>query len=132
MEHGDTFTSYCHTCQKNICICCENNHSNNHYTISFGKIFPKKEDLTNKLNVLKNNIDKFKIEIKKIKDILDYTLENIEHYYKIISNIYNNFNIKKRNYTILTNINGINNDSILTDIQDIIKEENIGNKFDKI
>ena len=97
LEHGDTFTSYCHTCQKNICICCENNHSNNHYTISFGKIFPKKEDLTNKLNVLKNNIDKFKIEIKKIKDILDYILENIEHYYKIISNIYNNFNIKKRN-----------------------------------
>ena len=59
-EHGDNYNSYCQICNKNICIACENDHSN-HKIILFGKLMPKKENLKNKIDELKNNFDKFKI-----------------------------------------------------------------------
>jgi len=81
---------------------------------------------------LKININKFKEEVKKIKNILNYVVDNMENYFKIIETIYNSFDIKKRNYEILKNINEINNNNIIKDIQEIINEENFPNKFYKI
>ena len=60
-------------------------------------------------------------------------MEEIENYFKIIEGIYNSFDIKKRNYQILNNINEINNNNnIIKDILEIINEGNIPNKFYKI
>ncbi len=59
-EHGDNYNSYCQISNKNICIACENDHSN-HKIILFGKLMPKKENLKNKIDELKNNFDKLKI-----------------------------------------------------------------------
>ena len=81
---------------------------------------------------MKININKFKEEVKKIKNILNYVVDNMENYFKIIETIYNSFDIKKRNYEILKNINEINNNNIIKDIQEIINEENFPNKFYKI
>ena len=132
-EHGDTFTSYCQTCQKNICIVCENEHYGKHSAISFRNLLPSKNGLNNRLKEFKDYIDKLQIDIKKIKDMLDYALKNMELYYKIISDVYYSFDIKKRNYTFLNNINGISNENlIIKDIQNIVYEQNIFNKFSKI
>ena len=132
LEHGDNYTSYCTTCEKNICIACEREHSG-HFLISFGRILPNKDELKNKINEMKINISKFKEEVKKIKKILNYVVDNMEYYFIIIETIYNSFDIKKINYEILNNINEINNNiNIIKDIQEIINEENLPNKFYKI
>ena len=55
-----------------------------------------------------------------------------EIYYKIIKNIINNYNIKKRNYELLFNIKEIINNDIIKDINDINNENNIINKFNMI
>jgi len=68
----------------------------------------------------------------KIKKILNYVLENIDNYYNIINNIYGSFELKKRNYEILNNINEINNDGLYKDLEEIINENKIQNKFYKI
>ena len=47
-------------------------------------------------------------EIREIKNICDTFIENIKKYYKIYSDVINNFNNKNRNYQILKNINEIN------------------------
>jgi ubiquitin-protein ligase len=59
-------------------------------------------------------------------------LENIDNYYNIINNIYGSFELKKRNYEILNNINEINNNDLYKDLEEIINENKIQNKFYKI
>ena len=115
-KHDDNYTSYFDTCKMNICIVCENEHSG-HEIISFEKILPKKEELNIQMKKYKENIYKFKDEIKKMKKILEEIMENMDKYYKIIIDILNSINIKKRNYEILNNINEINNCDIFEDIQ---------------
>ena len=130
-EHGDSYNSYCDDCKKNICIACEEEHSGHHLE-SFGKMLPKKDELKNKINELKININKFREQIKEIKKVLNYVMDNMENYFKIIEDEYNSFDLKKRNYEILSNINENYNDKIINDIQEIINEENISIKFYKI
>ena len=60
---------------------------------------------------------------------------NIENYYIINNNILNNYNTKNINYEIfknLNNINNINNNIIVKDINNIIIENNLCNKFIRI
>ena len=130
-EHGDNYYSFCQKCKKNICIACENFHSN-HDLIYFAKILPKKDELKQNLEKLKNNIDKFNAEIQKIVEILLHVIENINNYYIIVKDIYDSFDIKKRNYITLSNINEIENNNIIKDLEEIINEVNIQNKFQKI
>ena len=68
-----------------------------------------------------------KNEIKKIKNICDKFIENIEIYYTICSDIINNYNYnnKNRNYQILKNINDINDKIIIKDINEIISKKMI-------
>ena len=81
---------------------------------------------------MKTKIDRFKEEVNKLKKILDYVIENIYNYYNIIINIYNSFELKKRNYEILCNIKEINNNDIYEDFNKIINQDNILIKFFKI
>ena len=75
-----------------------------------------------------------KNEIKKIKNICDKFIENIEIYYTICSDIINNYNYnnKNRNYQILKNINDINDKIIINDINNIISLKDKSLKFSKI
>lgn len=43
-EHGENYSSYCQTCNKNICVECGSMHST-HNIIYFGKILPNKDIL---------------------------------------------------------------------------------------
>ena len=130
-EHGDNFSLYCKTCKKNLCVACENGHIE-HETITLGKLSPNKNHLEYRLIELGNNINKFKNEIKNMIDLLNKVCENIEIFYNINKDINNSFDIRKKNYEILYNIKEINNNSIARDIDEIIKEKNVRNKFNKI
>ena len=129
-EHRENYNLYCKTCNKNLCASCENDHID-HEIISLGRLIPKEKNLNKKLNDLKDSIDKFKEEINKIINILNKVKDNMDKYYKISKDIINSFNVRIKNYEMLSNINEINNfdDIIMKDIDKIIKEEKVYFKF---
>ena len=57
--------------------------------------------------------------------VFDKVLNNIEIYYNINKDIINNYDIRKRNYYSLRNINGIknSNNNIIKDINMIFEEK---------
>ena len=69
-EHGQKYSSYCKTCKKNLCMACQNKHSE-HDTIYLGNLFPKENEVNKRMEELKKNIDLLKGEIKKIIIILN-------------------------------------------------------------
>jgi hypothetical protein len=117
--------------KNNICMHCEKEH-HNHEIISFGKIFPNIDEIKIKMKELRGKIDKLKDDINEMINILNKTMENIEYYYNISNDIINNYNNKRINYEILYNIKNIYNKDIYEDINNIINENNINNKFKKI
>ena len=125
-KHNDNFNKYCKTCNVNICIICEDEH-NNHDIIDLSKILIKKDDFNKILKELKESIDKYKYRINIIKEIFDKMIYILDIYYKINNNIYNNYNMNKRNYYNLLNIYNIknNNEIIIKDINNIINNDNI-------
>ena len=125
-DHRENYNLYCKTCNKNLCSSCENDHIE-HEIISLGRLIPKEKNLNKKLNDLKDSIDKFKKEINKIMNILNKVKDNMEKYYRISKDIINSFNVRIKNYEMLSNINEINNfdDIIMKDIDKIIKEEKV-------
>ena len=127
-EHGDNFSLYCQTCKKNLCVACENEHGN-HEIISLGKLFPDQKDLKNKMNTLKIAIDKFKEEIKKIIEVLNKVSENMDLVYKINDYVNNLFDIRKKNYELLKSIKEIKYNIILKDVNEVINQDNLYNKF---
>ena len=126
-EHNEKYFSYCKSCKKNICLYCKNNH-NNHEIIIYENIEDKNKKLK-VLNELKDKIDKLKIDIINIKNILDNAFKNIETYYNICNNYINNYDIKRINYEKIQNINNILNKDIINDINKIINDNNINNKI---
>jgi len=83
---------------------------------------------------LKGSVNKLKIEIDEIKQKLDNIIENIEIYYKINENLYNNKYREYKNYEALMNINQLNkfNKIIKEDIDKIINEKNINKKLENL
>ena len=129
-EHRDNYNLYCKTCNKNLCASCENDHLE-HEIISLGRLISKENNLNKKLNYLKDSINKFKEEIKKIINMLNKVKDNMNKYYKISKEIFNSFNVRIKNYEMLRNIDAISNfdDIIMKDIDKIIKEEKVYYKF---
>ena len=85
-EHGENFNSYCKTCEKNLCLACEMEHSN-HNIIFLGKLIPNKKDCDKRMNELNEKINKLKEDIKKLINILNSFMSNIEIYYNTINDI---------------------------------------------
>ena len=112
---------------------CEKNHKN-HDIIYLGEILPDKENSINKLNELKQYMEKFNIEINNIINKLIKVKENINIYYNYVYDVVNNFEIQSINYQLLKNINEFNNfnNIILKDIKKIINKENIFNKISDV
>ena len=107
-NHSEPFTKYCKTCNKDICIQCENEH-NQHDIFDFSKILIDKDELLKTNREFKNSIDILKYKINIIKELSNRTLNLLDLYYKINDTIINNYNIKKRNYYQLQNLNGQKN-----------------------
>ena len=134
-KHNEVLISYCDKCKDNLCMQCQLDHENNHKIISYMKIKPNIDNIKNKIKELKDIIDKFDSNIDEIINILKNIKLNIEKYYMINNDILNNYNKKNRNYEIfnnINNINNVNNNIIIKDIRDIINENNICDKFNKI
>ena len=102
---------------------CINEHDN-HGIIYYNKIMPNKEVKMNEKKELRRIIDILKKDIYEIIIKLNIVKENIEIYNNICDIIINNYNIKNRNYQILQNINGIINNDIIKDIDNIINKNN--------
>ena len=123
-KHNEIYRKYCNTCKLNICLSCETGHIS-HNTLSImknEKIIFDINKLREKINIMNNNI---KDIIKKLNIII----ENFEIYFKIYNDIIKNYNNKYRNYQLLQNINGINNNDIIKDINKIMNENNMTNKI---
>ena len=127
INHKEKFSKYCNQCKINICSICEEDHIN-HNTIYLGDIINKKE-LENKIEKLKTDIEICNNNINEIIDKMNIVKKNINKYYKIIIEIVNNYDIKKRNYNILFNLKEINNNNDI--IEDINKINNVNNITDR-
>ena len=126
--HNQNYSLYCNTCNKNICFFCENEH-NMHNITSFGKMATNKEDLKTKKIQLKEKIDGLKKNIEEMINILNKTVKNFENYYKIIDEILNSYINQKINFHILYNVKEVFNNKINENLNIILNENNIINKF---
>ena len=109
--HNERYGSYCKTCNKNICVECEEDHDD-HDFISYGKLFIKKNDLENKLKELKLSIEKFKEHIEGIKTILQNVIDYFDKVYKLNDELVHSDYMKNRNYQVLNNIKEFYNEDI--------------------
>ena len=125
--HGEKYILYCKECNKNLCDLCEMEHNDHNYC-SLNKLITNKE---NNIDELKTKIDDLKKEVNGIISTLNKIVDNMEIYYNINQNIINNYNIKNKNYEVLTNITNIYNynEIIIKDINEIIDENKIENKI---
>jgi len=126
--HNQNYSLYCNSCNKNICFFCENEH-NIHNITSFGKMATNKEDLNTKKSQLKEKIDGLKKNIEEMINILNKTANNFEKYYKIIDEILNSYINQKINFHILYNVREVFNNNIIENLDNILNENNIINKF---
>jgi hypothetical protein len=60
---------------------------------------------------LKKLLKKFRFKVDKIKKILDNMMNMLDKYYKINYDIFINYDMNKRNYYQLKNLNNINNNN---------------------
>ena len=76
---------------------------------------------------LKNAISKFKNKIKIIKEILDKTINILDTYYSLNNEIVNNYDVSKRNYNLLQNLNYLNtnNAQLTKEIDDVINNDKV-------
>ena len=126
--HNEAYTFYCETCKKNICISCEGEHAD-HSVFSFGKIMPNKDYIFEKLKYMRNTIDLLGDDINNMIDRLNKVKENIEKLFNIIDSIINHYNNNFKNYEILQNLNEIEKNFSFDDIDEIVKNKNVCDKF---
>ena len=113
--HNELFNSYCETCQKDICLLCETEHKE-HDIIYYSKIMSNKDTKLNELKELRKGIDKLQKDVNDIINRLNKFVEYMNILYNININIVNNFEIKKRNYNILKNLDDIDIDPVKSKI----------------
>jgi len=134
-QHNEKYIKYCNECKQNLCIKCDENHKR-HNIINFEELLPKEEEISGQMTNLKQTIDKFNDNIKKIKERLNYVINFMENYYKISNEIFNNYkNLNQnRNYQILKNIDHIllYNTKMINEINKINEYSNIYNQFNYI
>ena len=130
--HNDSYYKYCYNCKMNICMLCSQSHLN-HKLESFDNIIADPDSKRTELDKLKNQIDIFNSNVKKIIKGLNQLIENMETYYNIFNDIFNNYDVKDKNYQVLKNINQINsNTNIYKEIYEINQSKNYGDKINKI
>ena len=131
--HNIPFIQYCQGCKTNLCIFCGKEHKD-HSVIGFQDILSSKEDHKKEINELKENIDKLNKEINDIIEKFSTFKNNLKKYYDIYNYYINNYNCENINNELLYNINEFKNFSniIKNDLDKIIKDDNLNNKFNGI
>ena len=125
-NHNESFIKFCENCCENICILCEKNHKK-HNLIDLSKMILDKNDLLKNIQNLKETFDKFKYKINAIKEVLNNMSLIFDLYYKINQNLFENYNINKRNFYGLKNMNYLkqNNEALINELNNVIKENKI-------
>ena len=77
--HIESYMKYCNNCKKNICLSCSNEHKS-HDIISYENIISDIDEIENKKKELKGEIDVLNDDIKKIINILNKVMNNIEKF----------------------------------------------------
>ena len=132
--HFEPYNSYCSSCQKDLCLNCVFEHKN-HEIISYVEMISNIS--------LKNEREKFHEKKEHIKKDIDNIINKLINMINSIDNCFNiceqAININKNgknglNYFLLQNINEISSfkDNFSYDINRIIGEQNILNKFNNI
>ena len=131
--HCDSYNSYCNNCNKDICIMCEKDHVG-HKVVSCGSFMPDKNNLNNGINKLKVKIEELKQNINEIIYKLNELTNNLDIYYKIYSDLIDNYSYKNRNYIEIKNLNDMNdyNNNLIENVNNIIKDKNIKRRCGKI
>ena len=124
-KHLDYFNKYCQTCKKNLCSACKKDH-NEHSQIDFGDLIPDTDKLKNKLKEIENTVKLFNDKIKLIIEKLNELTEEMNIYYKMKHDLLDNYNIDKKNYYLLKNLEELNVDDIIFEkMKSINKIENL-------
>ena len=131
--HSDVYNCFCLDCQKDLCALCENQHSG-HKLINHGSIMPDKDACQKELENLDLTIKSLKKNIKEIVTKLNLLNDSLDNYFEIYSNMVKNFDMRKRNYSSLQNINDIKqyNNFFMQKITEIINDNNIKTKFNEL
>ena len=127
-RHYESYNSYCSYCKVNLCLRCQKYHQEQNI-ISFGNIFPEKDELLVKLEETKKVIDVFKKDIKEIIKKLNTVKENIEILYDIYYKMITKFDSRKRNYETFMSINSFNTNMVFQAVQQINQNNSINNIF---
>ena len=145
-KHNEYLIKYCTNCKMNFCFACEEEHRD-HLSIFLGDLVPNMEMKQNILNEMKTCIDEINKVIKEAIEKLNGFSEAINKYYEINKSIFDDYNLKRRNYYNLKNLDEIsyngklfellkdinnNNNNINGKIYDIINLYNNINNNDNI
>ena len=134
--HNDFFVSYCKECKINLCMDCETQHNNSHKIINYKNILPNRDEIMKVLDKYKEKLDKLNNELNAISNtiinIINKVKENMEILYKINFDLFNSYEIQKRDYHKLQNLNSIKNNINVNYIDEIINSNNIEIKFKNI
>ena len=138
--HNNTYDNYCNNCKKNICMLCLKEH-NDHQIYSLSKYLSSEnvENFDNKINEVKNEIEKIKKEIIEelskeldlIKHIYLNYVKNMNMKFSLINNLIDTYNFEKKlnnyNYEIIENLKNI--DKIKFEYPDFSNCKNIFEKY---
>ena len=106
--HGEILISYCKQCRRNLCMQCELNHKN-HEIIFYKNILPNKKDIMEDIIDFKESINDIINDAKEKIKMLNKIIINLQILYEINFNFVNNYEIEKRNFQIMENLNLIHN-----------------------
>lgn len=132
-QHNESYSLYCYDCRKNLCIICEKEHMYHNKVSHIEKMLDKNK-LENQKNNLRKNLDKFENDIQNIISKLNNIVKNFEMYYNLYNDMITEYDAKKRNFTILQNLNDINQYNLMfnEELNIINNEGNINIKYGKI
>ena len=129
-SHNEPYNLYCDTCKKDLCMTCQMEQKE-HEIISYGTILPDVSKIKEETKNFCDKEEKLKNEIKEIIQKLNNLVNILDKYYGIYIDIINSYDKKKRNHSLLQNIDNItkNTNEIIEDINQIINKENINEKL---
>ena len=132
--HFKEYEFYCTDCKKDLCTLCKEEHKEHEY-ISYDNILPDYNNIKEReLKDAKEKIYQLKTIVNGMIYQLNHLNKNLDNYFELYYNIVSNYDIKKRNYCLIQNINNtkIYTNNFLLNITEIIKNDNLKLQFTNI
>ena len=123
-KHNEYLIKYCTNCKINFCFACEEEHKE-HLSLLLGDLVPNMEIKQNILNEMKTCVDEMDKVVKEAIDKLTNFSKAINSFYEINKSIFDDYDLKRRNYYNLKNLDEISYGSkFLEYLKDINKSNN--------